>query len=69
MPLNWRLVPDELEFILADSGTRVLVFGHEFVEAVRDLQARPRLRGEGDGATRIVHYVQVGGETASYNFV
>jgi len=66
VPLNWRLVPDELEFILADSGTRVLVFGHEFVEAVRDLQARPRLRGEGDGATRIVHYVQVGGETASF---
>ena len=26
VPLNWRLVPDELEFILKDSGTKALVF-------------------------------------------
>ena len=26
VPLNWRLVPDELEFILKDSGSRVLIF-------------------------------------------
>ncbi|MFZ9445360.1 MAG: AMP-binding protein [Ilumatobacteraceae bacterium] len=27
VPLNWRLVPDELEFILKDSGTTVLLYG------------------------------------------
>jgi len=30
VPLNWRLVPDELEFMLRDSGTSVLVFDGEF---------------------------------------
>ena len=27
VPLNWRLVPDELEFILKDSGAKTLIFG------------------------------------------
>jgi acyl-CoA synthetase (AMP-forming)/AMP-acid ligase II len=40
VPLNWRLVPDELAFILADSGTSVLVYGHEFAAAVTDLHDR-----------------------------
>jgi O-succinylbenzoate-CoA ligase len=40
VPLNWRLVPDELEFILKDSGTRRLVFGSEFLAAVTDLAGR-----------------------------
>ena len=31
VPLNWRLVPDELEFILKDSGSSTLIFGEEFV--------------------------------------
>ncbi len=26
VPLNWRLVPDELEFILKDSGTTRLIY-------------------------------------------
>ena len=26
VPLNWRLVPDELEFILKDSGAETLIF-------------------------------------------
>jgi acyl-CoA synthetase (AMP-forming)/AMP-acid ligase II len=30
VPLNWRLVPDELEYILKDSGSTTLVFGAEF---------------------------------------
>jgi acyl-CoA synthetase (AMP-forming)/AMP-acid ligase II len=34
VPLNWRLVPDELEFILKDSGTQRLIYGHEFVDTV-----------------------------------
>ena len=40
VPLNWRLVADELEFILKDSGTERLIFGEEFMETVGELQAR-----------------------------
>jgi len=52
VPLNWRLVPDELEFILKDSGTRRLVFGEEFLAAVADLQ------GRGD-RTDVMQWLQV----------
>ncbi|HEY6598839.1 MAG TPA: AMP-binding protein, partial [Pseudomonadales bacterium] len=40
VPLNWRLVPDELEFILKDSGTTRLVYGEEFLATVTELHAR-----------------------------
>jgi len=40
VPLNWRLVPDELEFIIDDSGAIVLIWGEEFDEAVSALQPR-----------------------------
>ena len=40
VPLNWRLVPDELEFILKDSGTERLVFGEEFLDNVTELESR-----------------------------
>jgi acyl-CoA synthetase (AMP-forming)/AMP-acid ligase II len=40
VPLNWRLVPDELEFILKDSGSTVLIFGGEFTANVDELYAR-----------------------------
>lgn len=40
VPLNWRLVADELEFILKDSGTTVLVYGTEFAETVGELHSR-----------------------------
>ncbi len=40
VPLNWRLVADELEFILSDSGTRRLVYGEEFVDTVAELHGR-----------------------------
>ena len=33
VPLNWRLVADELEFILKDSGTTRLIFDNELFEA------------------------------------
>jgi fatty-acyl-CoA synthase len=41
VPLNWRLVGPELEFILQDSGSRMLVFEPEFEEVVSSI--RPRL--------------------------
>ena len=61
VPLNWRLVADELEFILKDSGTRRLVFGDEFVDTVAELHAR------GD-KTDIVQWLQVSasGEAAHF---
>ncbi len=54
VPVNWRLVPDELAFILKDSGSRVLVYGGEFADHVADLQ------GRGAGGTQIEHWVHVG---------
>jgi O-succinylbenzoate-CoA ligase len=40
VPLNWRLVPDELEFIINDSGSTVLIFDDAFESAVVALQER-----------------------------
>ena len=40
VPLNWRLVADELEFILKDSATERLTFDDEFVDTVAELHAR-----------------------------
>ncbi len=57
VPLNWRLVPDELEFILADAGATVLVYGAEFAVAADELRSR------GD-ATAIEHWIQAGGDGA-----
>ena len=56
VPLNWRLVADELEFILKDSGTTRLIFGVEFIDTVADLH------GRGD-KTDIRQWLQVEGET------
>ena len=50
VPVNWRLVPDELAFILKDAGARTLLYSAEFTSNVADLQAR----GErGHGAARV----------------
>ena len=54
VPLNWRLVADELEFILKDSGTRRLIYDDEFADTVAELHAR------GD-KTDIAHWLQVAG--------
>ena len=48
-----RLVPDELEFILKDSGTTMLFYGEEFLPTVSELQSR------GD-RTDIAHWIHVG---------
>ncbi|MEM9173713.1 MAG: long-chain fatty acid--CoA ligase [Myxococcota bacterium] len=66
VPLNWRLVADELEFILNDAGVSTLVFGEEFLSAVGDLEARPKLSGQGEGASHIRNYLQIGGDTADF---
>ena len=61
VPLNWRLVPDELEFILKDSGTQRLIYGEEFLESVAELHAR------GD-KTDLSHYLQVPGKEEIAHF-
>ncbi len=45
VPLNWRLVPDELEFIIKDSGSLVLIFGGEFTANVDELHRRGEKTG------------------------
>jgi acyl-CoA synthetase (AMP-forming)/AMP-acid ligase II len=59
VPLNWRLVADELEFILKDSETERLVFDSDFVDTVADLHAR------GD-KTDVKQWLQVGEEIAHF---
>ena len=53
VPLNWRLVADELEFILKNSGASVLIFGEDFDDVVAELH------GHGDN-TDIATWIQVG---------
>ena len=52
VPLNWRLVPDELEFILSDSGSTRLIFSGEFGDTVADLKNR-------GARTDVAHWLQV----------
>ena len=59
VPLNWRLTPDELEFILKDSGTTTLVFGPEFAAQVAEIEAR-------GARTDIKRYIQFGGDIAKF---
>ncbi|MCE7997691.1 MAG: o-succinylbenzoate--CoA ligase [Rhodobiaceae bacterium] len=58
VPLNWRLTPDELCFILKDSGAKTLVFSSDFAEAVEDIH------GRGSDATDISRWISVGERTA-----
>ena len=60
VPLNWRLVPDELVFILSDSGATTLVYGSEFASAVADLHAR------GSAGTQVERWVCAGAERGSF---
>jgi acyl-CoA synthetase (AMP-forming)/AMP-acid ligase II len=52
--LNWRLVADELSFILTDSGATTLVFGTAFNELVEELHAR------GTDGTQVTNWIHVG---------
>ena len=58
VPLNWRLVPEELTFILRDAGAETLIFGGEFLASAEDLQ----VRGGGDDGTVIGRWIHVGKE-------
>jgi acyl-CoA synthetase (AMP-forming)/AMP-acid ligase II len=53
--LNWRLVADELEYLLTDSGAATLVFGSDFVPVATELRRR--------GTTAVQTWIQVGDES------
>ena len=59
VPLNWRLVADELEFILKDAGACVLLYAENFAPVAAELQRR------GD-RTDVRTWVQVGGTPAAF---
>ena len=52
--LNWRLVADELSFILTDSAASTLVFGTAFNEVVSELHER------GTDGTQVTRWIHVG---------
>jgi fatty-acyl-CoA synthase len=43
VPLNWRLAGPELEFIIKDSGSRMLIFDPEFAEVVASFSSNLNL--------------------------
>ena len=40
VPLNYRLTPDEIEYVVTNSDARAFIFGSEFADAVRSVQDR-----------------------------
>ena len=59
VPLNWRLVADELAFILKDSGATVLVYAENFAPVAAELQRR-------GAATDVRTWVQLGGTAPAF---
>ena len=57
VPLNWRLAPPELEFILSDSGALALAFDPEFEETARTLRHNAK--------TPVKHWISAGGQELS----
>jgi acyl-CoA synthetase (AMP-forming)/AMP-acid ligase II len=58
--LNWRLVADELEFLLADSGSETLIFSTEHVAVASELRAR--------GTTAVTRWWHVGDDADRPDF-
>ena len=56
VPLNWRLVADELSYILKDAGAIALIYGSDFAEIAAELHGR----GTGsDGGTEIRDWIEL----------
>ena len=62
VPLNWRLVADELAFMLHNSGATALVYDAEYDAVVAELHRR----GGGEGGTALVHWLRVGPDTPTW---
>jgi acyl-CoA synthetase (AMP-forming)/AMP-acid ligase II len=54
--LNWRLVADELEYLLQNSGATVMIFHQDFATVITELQTR--------GSTSVSTWLFVGDATA-----
>ena len=39
-PVNWRLAPPELAYVIRDAGAPLLVVGHEFADAIASVEAQ-----------------------------
>ena len=55
--VNWRLAGDELDYVINDSGARVLLVGHELVPAIELVR---------DRLTTVERVVVIGGEHDEY---
>jgi fatty-acyl-CoA synthase len=58
VPLNWRLVASEVEYILKDSGVTVLLFAGEFTESVNIIREAPALP--------VKHFICVGSDAPAW---
>jgi O-succinylbenzoate-CoA ligase len=59
VPLNTRLAAPELDFILSDSGSTVVVYGAELATVVDAIKADP------DSSCTVSHWVPAGGSTGA----
>jgi O-succinylbenzoate-CoA ligase len=62
VPLNWRLVPAELSYILKDSGSTTLIFGSDFNDKAAELHAG------GSESTMVENWLHVGDGAAVPDF-
>ncbi|PCJ19241.1 MAG: 2-succinylbenzoyl-CoA synthetase [Gammaproteobacteria bacterium] len=61
VPINWRLIADELEFIVKDSGASTLIFGEEFIDPITTLHALTE-------KTHIQQWIQVSASNNNADF-
>ncbi len=52
VPLNWRLVADELSYILKDCGSTALIYGSDFAEVAGELH------GRGSDGSDVQHWIE-----------
>lgn len=62
VPLNWRLIADELIYILKDSGATIIFFSNEFREIIDDIHNR------GISETDLSHWIEVHANETSQRF-
>ena len=60
MPLNWRLVAEELSYILKDGGARAMIFDADFAPVVAEIRAM------GEEGSDIEHWICVGDDTPDF---
>lgn len=60
MPLNWRLVAEELSFILKDGGASAIIFDADFAPVVEEIHAM------GEKGSDIKHWICIGGDTPAF---